>query len=437
MNLAEQLAALSEEEAVALIGSMEPSEIIATVYDLTLWSMAHQQFPPGDWRVWVMRGGRGSGKTHGGASATHQVAMDRSKIKRGQIGIVARTFTEARRIMIEGVSGILNVAPPHERPTWSPAKQELVWPNGVVGIVCTGDKPETMRGPNFAWVWCDECAYYPNIRQTWTEALMPALREGWARCLVTSTPTRHGFLKWLEDQPGTVTTRAKMMDNPHLPSGPRKALADAYAGTRAGKVELDGEHPEGSSQLFTQGVIATHRVVAMPKLRRVVVAVDPAGGDDDDPAKETDECGIVVAGIDTSDPPHVYIMRDDSCSGDPKIWAPKCAASYNRAEADCMPAEKNYGGKMVADLILHEDPDINVKPVWASSSKYDRAEPVAALYEKGRIHHVGIHHALEYEITNWRPGDKSPNRMDALVYACIELFWPDDDDEIFDFIFPH
>ena len=418
----ERLRGLSQAKLAAFVSSLSADEAVAILSDWSLWSLPYQRLPPGVWRRWVFRAGRGTGKTYTGARTTNEVAKDRSKMKRGEIGLIGRTYADVRFTMVEGPSGILATAPADFRPSWEPGNGTLVWPNGVRGRAFSADKPESMRGPNWAWLWGDEPAHWPDLGKTWWEVIEPALRIGWARAMLTTTPLPASELLALEEAEGSVVSRASTFDNLYLAKEVREALRAHYAGTRIGRQELLGEYLNANENaLWTPESIDDHRVKVAPlNLRRVVVAVDPAVT----AHKDSDETGIVVAGVDER--AHGYVLADKTLKGSPNQWGKMAVACYHRFRADAIVVEVNNGGDLVAANIRGIDPRVKIKSVHASRGKVTRAEPVSALYERGLVHHVGEHAALEDQQTSWDPmGSKSPDRIDALVWAFHELLLQD------------
>jgi phage terminase large subunit-like protein len=414
---------LTLDKIDAYVDSLSEEEAISTLSDWSLWRLPYQTPPPGKWTRWINRGGRGSGKTHTGSRTTNETAKDKAKIRNGQIGIIGRTYSEARFVMVEGPSGILATSTPDFRPEWEPGNGVLRWPNGVIGRVFSADKPESMRGPNFAWVWGDEPAHWPDLYRTWIEVIEPALRIGCMQALLTTTPIRNPDLQRLEKLPGSVVTRARTFDNPYLPIDARERLREIYEGTRAGLQELEGEYlTENEHALWTYEDIESNRVKRVdPALfQRVVVALDPAVTAHED----SDETGIIVAarGLDG----HGYVIADRSLKASPLGWARAGIAAYHRFSADLTIGEVNNGGDLVETTISTVDPRVNFKAVRASRGKFTRAEPIAAMYERGMIHHVGVFPILEEQLTTWDASTtKSPDRLDALVWALHELFLQD------------
>lgn len=412
----EKLGRLSTKQREEFLRQLDPREAMSMLSSWDLWALPYQRLPDGDWRRWSLRSGRGTGKTHSGAGNVNNIARDRKKIRTGEIGIIGRTWSDARFTMVEGPSGILATAPIDFTPRWEPGNGTLTYPNGVKARIFSADKPESIRGPNFSLVWGDEVAHWPNLYKTWTEVIEPALRIGWARAILTTTPIRDPDLAKIEAMPGTVTTRACTFDNVYLPDEVKETFRSLYEGTTIGRQELYGEIlAEAEHALWSSAVIDEHRRSVAPPLRRCVVAVDPAVTNNE----KSDETGIVVAGESDGEG---YVMADNSLKGSPAQWARRAVAAYHRHRADCIVAEVNNGGDLVESVIHAVDPLVPVKKVRASRGKHIRAEPVVALYERGKVHHVGHFEELETQLVTWEPTrHESPDRLDALVWAITEL----------------
>jgi phage terminase large subunit-like protein len=410
---------------------LTPEETIALLSDWDLWSLKYQRLPPGKWRRWLLRCGRGAGKTHTGARTVNEVARDRSKIKTGEIGIIGRTLDEARFVMVEGSSGILANAPMDFVPLWEPGNKMLTWPNGVRGRIFSADKPEQMRGPNWAFIWGDEPAHWADPEDTWWKVIEPALRIGWARAMLTSTPIRDPFLEKLEARGDTVLTTASTYDNPYLSKSVIASFHEQYDGTTIGRQEMLGEYlPSSEHALWNQELIDNFRVRDIPRpFARVVVAVDPAVT----AHEKSDETGIIVIGLGFDG--DAYVLQDRSLKGSPHEWGKTAIAAYHRWQADVIVCETNNGGDLVESNMRGIDHRIHVKQVRASRGKVIRAEPAVALYERGKVHHLNVLTELEDQMVTWEPHrafgtsknkSKSPDRLDALVWGLYELYLGED-----------
>lgn len=411
---------VTKEKIAKLVEQLRDDEIATLIGDWSLWALPYQRLPPGDWRRWVFRGGRSAGKTYAGSSTTNAVVRDRSKIRSGEVGLISRTLDDARFTMVEGPSGILATAPPDFMPIWEPGNRLLIWPNGVRGRTFSADKPEQLHGPNWAWLWADEPAKWPDLKTTWWEDLEPALRKGWARAMLTSTPVRDPALKEIEDDPDTVVRTAPTFHNAFLHRKVIEAFHRQYDNTTIGRQVMLGEYLDFSQHaLWNHDLINEHRVTHAPlPFRRVVIAVDPAVT-----AHEgSDETGIMVIGL--GEDGHGYPIQDRSMKGSPLQWGRRVVAAYHRWQADLVVAEVNNGGDLVAANIHAIDDRVNVKSVRASRGKHARFEPVLALFEQGKVRHVGTLPELEDQMCTWEPGrsNGSPDRLDALAWGLWELF---------------
>ncbi len=372
-----------------------------------------------------MLAGRGAGKTRLGAEWVRALAhgtppyADRAH---GCIALVGETEHDAREVMVEGIAGILSTAPRPERPAWIATRRRLEWPNGAVGQVFSAEDPESLRGPQFDAAWCDELAKWRYAEATF-DNLQFGLRLGERpRQLVTTTPRPIPLLRRLLSDPRTRVTRAATQANrEHLSPAFLEMVVGRYAGTRLGRQELDGELIEDRPDaLWSRALIETCRVEAAPSLSRIVVGIDPPGSS----RKGADACGIVAAG--RAESGTVFVLEDASAAGlSPSGWAAKAVALYRRLEADALIAEVNMGGEMVRTVLREVDRSVPVKEVHATRGKWLRAEPVAALYEQGRVKHVGSFPQLEDEMCDFGldglSSGRSPDRLDALVWAITAL----------------
>lgn len=379
-----------------------------------------QLAPEGAWLTWAFVAGRGAGKTRSAAEWVHERAMAEPGVR---IALVGRTPADVRDVMIEGESGILAVAH-DDAPIYQSTKRRLTWGNGSIAQTYSAEVPSQLRGPQHHYAWADEAAAWTDapkgdVLDTAWNNLMLGLRLGVApRCVVTTTPKPNALTRTILERTSTVVTRGSTYDNlGNLASSFREQVLAAYEGTRIGRQELMGElldDVEGA--LWTIGLLDETRVPQSPEMSRIVVAVDPSGGT----GPNADEQGIVVAGQGVDG--DLYILADRSCSLSPHGWASRAVAAFHEFSADRIVAERNYGGDMVESTIRQVQNDIPVKVITASRGKLQRAEPVAALYEQHRVHHVGALSQLEDQMTTWTPASgTSPDRMDALVWAVTEL----------------
>lgn len=409
---------------------MSPDDLAFVLNDWLVWAR-DDQLPPAagaagnDWRVWLILGGRGAGKTRAGAEWVRAKALGLAPIAERpaeRIALVGETIADVRRVMIEGVSGLLSVHSDDERPRFEVSKGQLVWPNGTVAEIFSAESPDGLRGPQFAAAWCDELCKWRNAEATW-DMLQFALRLGvQPQAVVTTTPRPLPLLKAIMSDGATVITRAATADNAdNLAPSFVAEMQRRYEGTALGRQELFGEVLEElSGGLWRRDWIDDQRVVEAPKLRSLVVAVDP-------PVTATvasDACGIVVAGL--AEDGRVYVVDDRTLQGrEPNVWARAVRAAYDDHQADRVVAEVNQGGDLVVTLLRQIDRAMPVRTVRATRGKWLRAEPVAALYAEGRVVHAGRFEALEEQMcafgADGRASGRSPDRLDALVWAVTDL----------------
>lgn len=373
---------------------------------------------------WLVLGGRGAGKTRLGAEWVngHVRGFAPFSLSRyGQIALVAETLGDAREVMIEGPSGIVATAR-GDRPRYEAGRRRLVWACGAVAQVFSAEDPDSLRGPQFEAAWCDEIAKWRHADETY-DMLQFALRLGGRpRQLITTTPKPVQIIRRLLDDPAVTVKRLKTHDNAeNLSPGFIAALQDRYGGTRLGRQEIDGELiKDRPDALWDRTALELATCGAIDELKRIVVAVDPSATG----KARSSACGIVVAGA-TGEGNAVVLADGTLAAAGPSEWAAKAVSLYHHHEADCIVAEVNQGGDMVATVVRMVDPDVPVKPVRATRGKWLRAEPVAALYEQGRVHHAARMPELEDEMCDFGPdglsGGRSPDRVDALVWAITEL----------------
>ena len=408
----------------------DEAEFVRTRWD---WLVAPHQRPPHaadnaePWRTWLLLGGRGAGKTRAGAEWVRGIVAGAENFSASpvmRIALVGETAADAREVMIEGEAGILRVYPRGERPTWHSNRRRIVWPNGAVAHAFSADDPDQLRGPQYEAAWCDELCKWRRADAAF-DMLQFGLRLGAApRQLITTTPRPIPLLKRILADPLTVVSRAKTADNAHnLAPTFLERISARYAGTRLGRQELDAEIIEDMpGALFPRALIEAARIAPerVPQLARIVVAVDPPASS----RAGSSACGIVAAGIGADD--RLYVLADETAAQlSPLEWASRTIRLYRKLEADRIVVEVNQGGEMARVVIAEVDASVPVAVVRATRSKRLRAEPVAALYEQGRVSHAGAFPALEDEMAEFGPdglsNGRSPDRLDALVWAITHL----------------
>jgi phage terminase large subunit-like protein len=416
----EGLAALPDGEGRRIVAELGDAEARRLFADWRAWAHGGQEEPGGAWRVWVMLAGRGFGKTRAGAEWVEAFARAHPG---ASIALVAATADEARRVMIEGRSGLLALPRLGAAPVWAPSLKRLSFANGAVATVYSGAEPEGLRGPEHHIAWCDELAKWRRPQAAW-DNLQLGLRCGARpRTLVTTTPRNVAALKAILGEEGVVRSGGGTADNPFLAAAAVEALARMHGGTRFGRQELEGELiEEVEGALWPRALLEACRVEARPgeAFRRIVVGVDPPAG------SEGDACGIVVCGLDGEGTG--YVIADHSVAGlSPEGWARKVAAAAEAHGAARVVAEANNGGRMVEAVLRGAGVILPVRLVHASEGKVARAAPVAALFESERAKLAGRFPALEDELAglSWEGGyegpGRSPDRADAMVWALTDL----------------
>jgi predicted phage terminase large subunit-like protein len=415
VSIALTLASLAPPDRATFIASLTTEEALVLQYTWAYWARPNQTIPQGDWSTWMVLAGRGFGKTRVGAQQVHQWATELGPS--GRIALVGKDPADIRKTMVEGESGLLACAAPWFYPTFEPTKRVVVWPNGCRGFTYSAEVPDDLRGPQHHKFWGDELCKWRFPQETW-DNLQFGLRLGDnPQGVVTTTPSRIKTLREILTDPGTVTTRGSTYDNAaNLPQKFLDYLKRKYEGTTLGRQELFAELIEDvEGALWTHKMVDDQRVRQAPAMRKIVVAIDPAASSGPD-ASET---GIVVAGV--GEDGHGYVLEDLSDRYTPDGWATKAVDAFDRHQADAIIAEKNNGGEMVEHTVRTVRKLIPYRAVHASRGKRTRAEPVAALYEQKRVHHVGTFAQLEDQMTTWVPGMESPDRMDGLVWALTDL----------------
>lgn len=413
--------AVKKHGAAAVIARLATHGAIAELpYDWNVWARPEQWPPPGDWLTWLLLAGRGFGKSRTGAEWCRMKA----KALPGSHGaLIAPTAADARDVMVKA---LLACTPPWEGLRYEPSKRALVWANGSTATLYSAEEPDRLRGPQHAWAWADELASWQYGEEVW-DMLQMTLRQGMQpQACVSTTPRPIALLRRLLKDPGTVISKGSTFDNAtNLSAAFITAVKERYDGTRLGRQELHAEMLDDvEGALWTHDLIERTRRPLAGELQRIVVAVDPSGS-----AKQTaDTTGIVVAGIGQCaclgrTDLHAFVLEDLTGRYDPDEMGRKSIAAYHKYQAHRLVAEDNFGGKTIEAIIKLTDPRVAYRRVHASRGKIVRAEPVSALYQQGRVHHVGLHRQLEDELCSYSPlvSTESPGRLDALVWAITDL----------------
>lgn len=444
---AKELRALPREQVLKALAELSPEQLEELKYDWKFWARDDQLEPKGNWKIWMPLAGRGWGKTRCGA----EWVRHRIKSGDGRIACVAPTKGDVRRVMVEGESGLLNICWKGDKtyrgadmgfPVWSPTNNTITWANGAVAQFYSAEDPERLRGPQHHAAWCDEICAWNRMEETW-DMLQFTMRLGKnPRILVTTTPKPVKLIRQLLKPENIESGRVYRTSGSSYDNADNidlEALSQ-YEGTRLGRQELYAEIlDEAAGALWNRKMIDDAQYI-LPEdttvmnedktvdyrasvkefaktLNRIVVSVDPAVTANE----ESDLTGIMVAGVDINGT--AYILEDATDQYLPEQWAAKAVSLYNEYEADLIVAERNQGGEMVKSTLRTVDETVPVKLVHASRGKYARAEPVSALYERGKVKHVKYLEALEEQMVTWEPLGSigSPDRLDAMVWAVTNL----------------
>ncbi len=433
----EEFKTLSLNERSSILSSLDDDDFLLLRYDWNFWARENQ-LPPNElgtlgFFIWFIMAGRGYGKTRTLSEWVIDCVQNQNY---RHVSLVGAASDEVRMIMIEGESGILECSPPWFYPKYEPSKKRITWPNGAVANIFYGTEPEKSRGAQSDLIWADEIAKWRYPQETLDNLLM-GLRLGTnPLCGVSSTPKPTKFIKDLVKRPECITVKGNTYDNMSNLAKPFiQTIIQKYKGTRLGRQEINAEIlDDNPNALWNRTVIDDNRVTDRIDCVRLVVGIDPPGTepDKDKPEKEVTECGIVVVGegkalpgMDFPKARHFYVFDDLSMRGSPEKWAREAIGGLNKYKGDSLVPEKNFGGAMVKSTLRNVDPNVPIHEVHASRGKYLRAEPISALYEQGRVHHIGTFPELEDELCEWEPGKKSPNRLDALVWGITYLMGSD------------
>lgn len=445
---AAQMARMPEAERHAAIRRLTRAEARALFWDWDFWVRTQQKIPQGEWRTWLLLAGRGFGKTRTGAEFV------RDRVEQGiaqRIALVGRTAADCRDVLVEGESGLLAICPPWNRPKYEPSKRRLTWPSGALATCYSADEPDVLRGPQHDTAWADELAAW-RYTDAWDNLLFGLRLGNDPRVVVTTTPRPTPAIRELIDDPTTRVVRGSTFDNVgHLAKAFLERIVRKYEGTRLGRQELHAEVLDDApgalwrrDQLDSLRIVpkrrdetesfaeALARTVEAVALRVIVIGIDPATTSGED----SNETGIITVGL--GDNGHGYVLGDLSGRYTPDGWGRTAVTEYVARQANRMVAERNQGGDMVMATIqtVARDMkvDVYVTTVHAAKGKRTRAEPVAALYEQGKVHHVGVFPELEDQMCTWEPDvviadgprkkvqhSDSPDRLDAKVWALTDL----------------
>lgn len=427
-SAAQILAALPEEEQEEFINSLSPSAKAALKYNWEFWARPQQFEPEGNWTTWLILAGRGFGKTRTGAETIRKWVCGDTPLSGGRcsrIALVAETAADARDVMV--LEGLLRIHPKDFRPTYEKTNRKVEWPNGAKAWLYNATEPDQLRGPQHDAAWVDELAKFQYAQETWDQ-LQFGLRLGdHPRQIVTTTPRPIPVIRKIVNDPTTHITRGRTYDNAdNLAGNFLKQVQERYGNTRLGRQELEGEILDDMpGALWNRDLIDNARKPQAPDLDRIVVAVDPAATS----GEEADETGIVAVGVarDADGNQRGYVLADRSLRGTPDEWASAAVRLYHELDADRIIAEKNQGGEMVEAVLRAKDRNVPIRLVHATRGKLVRAEPISALYEQGRIHHIGRFDKLEDQMCLFtsdvdRSSGNSPDRVDALVWGLTSLF---------------
>lgn len=407
----------SSEGWRVFVESLNPALRRKLEHDWSFWSRPKQRTPKGRWFAWLILAGRGFGKTRTAAEFIRNRVCSR-EAKR--IALIGRTAADLRDVMIEGESGILSIFPKDKRPKYEPTKRRVTFHTGAWATCFSAEEPDQLRGPQHDTAWLDEPAAYPHLDAVW-KWLVPAMRLGDPRVVLTTTPRPLPLFRSLLDNPLTVFTNGSTYENSaNMPAITVDQLTRIYEGTDLGDQEIGGKLlGENPGSLWREKWLNDGRVDRVPvEIKRRIVAVDPSSSN----KREACEVGIVALalGVDSK----VYVLEDASCHDSPANWIAKVAALRRKHNATMILYEANHGGGWLEDLFKVTEPaEVRyLKAVHAVEDKASRAQPVSALTQKLFVRMVGRHRKLEEQLTTWIPGvGKSPDRIDALVHGVTEL----------------
>lgn len=387
---------------------------MALMYDWKIWARPNQLPTKDDYQTWLILAGRGFGKTRIGAETVrawvHQLST-------GRMALVGKTPADVRDTMIEGESGILSISPPWDKPQYIAGRRRVEWNNGAFALIYSGAEPEAIRGKQHEKAWIDELFTFKYPQLAWDNLSLGMRLGRRPQVVITTTPKPIKVLKDIMKDTFTLITRGNTYENrDNLPDFFYRTIVSRYEGTRLGRQELYAEVlDDNPNALWKRADLDKFRVSRAPELSAIVVGVDPEATSNE----ESNETGIITVG--KSEDGHFYVLHDNTILGTPNEWGLAVVSAYHRSQANLIIAETNQGGEMVEYVIKTIDGTVPYRGVRATRGKYVRAEPISALYEQGKVHHVGFFPELEDQLCEWEPGSKSPDRLDALVWAISHL----------------
>lgn len=417
---ANALARMSPRERAGFFARLDADELESLKTLWPFWARAEQLIPPGDWVYWLPLAGRGWGKTRTGAETVRHWAREFPLVN-----LIGATADDVRDVMVEGESGVLAVCPRDERPRYVAHKRRLEWPNGAKSLLFSAEEPERLRGKQHMKLWADELAAW-RYPEAWDQAVFGLRLGDRPQAIITTTPRPTKLMRDLLADPLTFSTQHSTYENiGNLAENFLERVVRKYEGTRLGRQELHAHLLlDVPGALWTRETIEAAHVSKeeIPKLRRIVVALDPPVTS----GESADECGMIVAGL--APDRRVFVLADLSRQGEtPLGWVLRAVTALKEFGADCLVAEVNNGGEMIETMIRQVDANVAFRAVRASRGKFTRAEPVAALYEQGRVRHCGFFARLEDQMCLMTPdfdrgrAGYSPDRVDALVWAVSSL----------------
>lgn len=430
---AEQFRKLPDADKKELFDSLSEEQAIAIYYDWEFWARETQLQPKGLGEsgrfIWLYLAGRGTGKTR----TFSEWIIDGVQNKGYRhISLVGAAADEVRDIMILGESGIMAYSPPWFKPRYVPSNKLIVWPNGAEAHIFYGTEPEKSRGAQSDMIWCDEICKWQYPDETFDNIMMGLRLGNNPVCGISTTPKPIKLIKELvKDDRCIVVKEGTHANKDNLAPAFISTVLKKYEGTRLGRQELNGEIlDDNPNALWIRRWIDEYRITKeqMPDLRRVVIPIDPAVTSNEN----SDDTGIIPCGegaapnipnVKNPDLMHYYILDDATMKGTPLAWGARAIDRYRFYRADKIIGETNNGGDLIESNLRNIDRNISYAKVHASRGKYTRAEPIAALYEQGRVHHVGFFPALEDELCEYEftSNEPSPNRLDSMVWGVSYL----------------